>query len=302
MAVFKANYVKRGEGAKGRAKGSVRYIQHRRDKDGEKITRPLYGPDGLMERDDAYRMIDAVKTGSFFYRFVISPDPKQEDHNHDLDMRDIAMQTMEALEERLGVPLNWVAATHSDHAPHLHAHVIAIVPNRLCVTDLALLRQKATQACLEQRLFLDHSLSRQRERPYPAFSLDTYAPYLDSLPDLPEASQDDRHKVMAVGRPAIRDSSRSCDPGSSDGARGTRSGLCPRTAGTWGRYEKSASWHFPAAGSSSPLSTCICPRCQAVHVHHTRDPVHRCSCGLLLHREKQLRLHHQKGRGLGWQL
>jgi hypothetical protein len=37
--------------------------------------------------------------GSFFYRFIISPDPKREDHNHDLDMRDIAEHTMVTLEE-----------------------------------------------------------------------------------------------------------------------------------------------------------------------------------------------------------
>jgi hypothetical protein len=309
MAIFKANYVHRNPNERTNAKGSVRYIQHRRGKDGEKITRTLYGPDGLMERSDAYRMIDEATKGSFFYRFVISPDPQAEDHYHDLDMRDIAMQTMAALEDRFGVPLNWVAATHSDHAPHLHAHVIALVPNRLSVHDLALLREKATQACLDQRLFLDQSLTRERERPYPAFSLDTYAPYLDSLSDLSEACHGDRHEVLPVGRQAIRDASRLFDPKAIDGADGTRSPLSPsRTAGNWGRYAKSApSQHLPAGGSSPPLYrgqyTCTCPRCQASHVHHTRDPVHRCdACGLLLHRQNHLTLPHSKGRGLGWQL
>ena len=165
MAVFKANYVRRGAGERGRAKGSVRYIQHRRDKDGEKITRSLYGSDGEMTRYDAYEMIDAAKKGSFFYRFVISPDPAKEDHHHDLDMRDIALQTMLALEERLGEPLLWVAATHADHAPHLHAHLIAIVPHRLSVKDFESLRNRATQACLEQRRFLDLARTHERERP-----------------------------------------------------------------------------------------------------------------------------------------
>ena len=35
MAIFKANYVKRGTTAKALTKASVRYIQHRRGKDGE---------------------------------------------------------------------------------------------------------------------------------------------------------------------------------------------------------------------------------------------------------------------------
>jgi hypothetical protein len=293
MAICKANYVNRNENERANAKGSVRYIQHRRDKDGEKITRTLYGPDGEMERTDAYRMIDDATKGSFIYRFAISPDPATEDNNHDLDMRDIAMQTMAALEERLGVPLNWVAATHADHAPHLHAHLIAIVPHKLDVQDLGLLRETATQACLEQRLFLDRARTRERERPYPAFSLDTYVPYLDDLLDQPEPRQGDRHEVSY----------------SSPSFEGTRSPLSPsQTAGNWGRYAKSApSQHLPAGGSAPPLYrgqyTCTCPRCQASHVHQTRDPVHRCdACGLLLHRQKQLTLQHGQGRGLGWQL
>ena len=130
MAIFKANYVKRGKDAPKRAKASIRYIQNRRGKDGEKISRTLFNQDGPMERIDAYSIIDEAKKGAYFYRFIISPDPKREDHNHDLDMRDIAERTMVALEERLGVPIQWVGATHADHAPHLHAHLIAVVAER----------------------------------------------------------------------------------------------------------------------------------------------------------------------------
>ncbi len=50
MAVVKANYVKRGDGDRSRAKASIRYIQHRRGKDGHTITRQLFGSDGPMDR------------------------------------------------------------------------------------------------------------------------------------------------------------------------------------------------------------------------------------------------------------
>ena len=290
MAIFKANYVRRNHNERANAKGSVRYIQHRRGKDGEKITRTLYGPEGEMARYDAYRMIDDASKGAYIYRFVLSPDPRTEDNNHDLDMRDIAMQTMEALEDRLGVPLNWVGATHSDYTPHLHAHVIAVIPHKLYVHDLDVLRNRATQACLEQRLFLDRALTRERERPYPAFSLETYAPYLDSLSDAPELRQGDWHKT-------VRYATRSLDRTWSAFSRS-------RTAGTWGRYEKSSSRHMSAGGSAPPQRswrTCTCPRCHQVHTHSTRDPVHRCdACGLLLHRQRALRLNHSRGRELGW--
>ena len=46
MAIFKANYVKRGTTAKALAKATVRYNQHRPGKDGERITRTLFGSDG----------------------------------------------------------------------------------------------------------------------------------------------------------------------------------------------------------------------------------------------------------------
>jgi hypothetical protein len=60
------------------------------------------------------------------------------------------------------------------------------------------------------------------------------------------------------------------------------------------------------------LNTCTCPRCSTLHIHHTRDPVHRCtSCGRLLHwqnRQKNLFLTRQegvleqRGKGLRWEL
>jgi hypothetical protein len=168
MAVVKANYVKRGIGEKGRAKATIRYIQHRRGEDEQTITRTLFSREGAITRQEAYRIIDEAPKGSFFYRFIISPDPKHEDRNHDLDMRDITTQTIQALEDLIGgqEPTEWIAATHADHVPHLHTHVIAVVPKRLYAADLAYLIHQATKSSLEQRRNLDLARSRERERPY----------------------------------------------------------------------------------------------------------------------------------------
>ena len=59
------------------AKASIRYIQHRQGMEGERVSRTLFGSDGFMGRHEAYRMIDEAEKGSVFFRFVISPDPKQ---------------------------------------------------------------------------------------------------------------------------------------------------------------------------------------------------------------------------------
>ena len=51
MAIFKANYCKRGKTERDLAKASVRYIQHRAGKEGEKITRDLFGSDLKVARN-----------------------------------------------------------------------------------------------------------------------------------------------------------------------------------------------------------------------------------------------------------
>src|SRR5437016_1589742 len=69
VAIVKANYTKQA----GAAKASIRYIEHRPGKDGERKTRALFSSDGLVGRYQAYDMIDSAKEGSIFFRFVVSP-------------------------------------------------------------------------------------------------------------------------------------------------------------------------------------------------------------------------------------
>jgi hypothetical protein len=277
MAIFKANYVKRGKTAKALAKASIRYMQHRPGKDGERITRTLFGSDGAMERHEAYQMIDeAPQKGTFFYRFVLSPDPKKEDRNHDLDMRDIARMTILALEERLDQPILWVGAIHDDHAPHLHAHLIAIVPQKLNVEDFEILRAATTGAALDQRHYLDLIRTHERERPYP-------------MPTFAATRRNGNHQHRPVR-------SKTATPGLKYASLG-ESHFARKQA----KYQQTnAFWHSPGGRSSPKLYTCTCPRCQSVHIHNTRDPVHQCSCGLTLHQQKQQTLT-QKRKGAGWE-
>jgi hypothetical protein len=161
MAVVKANYVKRGIGDRGRAKRTVRYITHRRDRDGEKITRQLFGFDGALTKEQVYRMIDEAQKGTIFYRFIISPNPSKEDRFKDLSLTDITIDTMIKLEERIGRQIQFAAAIHADHTQIRHIHVLALVKGRrLTREDFQTLRQEATENALFQRQMLD------RARPY----------------------------------------------------------------------------------------------------------------------------------------
>jgi hypothetical protein len=158
MAIVKATYTKEKAGAK----AAIRYIAHRPGKDGAKITRTLFGSDGVMSRQQAYRMLDAAKETTFFYRLAISPDPVKEDTHNDIHLWELTEQTMIALGERLQKDVLYVATEHADHAPHRHVHVIALVPNRLTTLDLQALRTAATEAAGLQRSGRDAALMQRR--------------------------------------------------------------------------------------------------------------------------------------------
>jgi hypothetical protein len=157
VAVIKANYVKRGRGDRRRAKDNLRYITHRRDREGIKITRDLFGFDGSLSKLTVYRMVDeAPKKGTYFYRMILSPDPRREDRYKDLDLRNLTIATMLKLEERYGKPIQFVAAIHDDHAPHRHVHALVILNGRrLTRSDFASLRDHARNRALTERRFRD---------------------------------------------------------------------------------------------------------------------------------------------------
>ncbi len=96
-------------------------------------------------------MIDETKKETKFFRFVISPDPKLEDREKDLNLWEITTKTMLGLEESLSQTIQFVGAVHNDHAQNRHVHVIACISGNLTPKDFALLRHIATQSSLFQR-------------------------------------------------------------------------------------------------------------------------------------------------------
>ena len=161
MAIVKANYVKRGERSRGREKATIRYIQERPGNKGEKLTRTLFGSDGSLTREQAYRMIDEAAQHTLFYRLVISPDPRREDALRDLDLAELTKQTVAELENRLKTQILFAAALHDDHTPHRHVHVLALIKRKLSRGDIDFLRTSATQATLIQRRLRDLAFDRK---------------------------------------------------------------------------------------------------------------------------------------------
>jgi hypothetical protein len=163
VAIVKSNYVKKGKGEREVAKANIRYMEHRRGRDGQKMNRTLFSVQGAIGRHEAYRMIDTAGKGSYFYRLVLSPDPVIEDIKQDLYLREITMSMFSQLEERLNTPLAWVAAIHNDHTAIRHVHMLAVVPTRLSRQDCQALIQTTTEAALSQRRQRDLALEQKEK-------------------------------------------------------------------------------------------------------------------------------------------
>jgi len=161
MAVVVTSYVRRGKVGNDKAKETVRYIQHRKGRDNERVMRPLFTSDSPMTRLEAYQFIDDAPKGTHFYTVILSPDPTTEDTSYDLDMRALTLTTMQTIEEIVKTPVIWVAAVHDDHTEKNHVHALAALNRRLDTPELHSLIEVTTQACREQRRELDRTLERQ---------------------------------------------------------------------------------------------------------------------------------------------
>ena len=145
---------------------------HRRDREGERVTRDLFGFEGSLSKETAYRMIhEAPEKRRYYYRMIISPDPRREDAYRDLALRNLTIETMLKLEERLGHPIQFIAAIHDNHSPHRHVHTLVIHNGRrLTREDFAMLRNYGKQRALTKRRFLDRQrrleLLRERSASY----------------------------------------------------------------------------------------------------------------------------------------
>ena len=99
MAVVITHFKRRGKVGNAWAKKNVRYIQHRKGKDDERMMRPLFTDDGPMTRLEGYQFIDEAPKGTKFFTVIINPDPAKEDTHKDLDMRPIAVTAMRTIAE-----------------------------------------------------------------------------------------------------------------------------------------------------------------------------------------------------------
>jgi hypothetical protein len=161
MAVVRLKYIR----GKEQIKAHLRYITHRRGETQEKITRLLFGRDGLTDKQSFYQTIDMAKQGTAFFKIMISPDPKREDTYKDLDLQHITRQTLLKLEKQLGRHFEFVATIHNDHTPHRHMHGIFLLQGRLSKEKFRALQVTAYKTATHSARLQRKALDRVREHP-----------------------------------------------------------------------------------------------------------------------------------------
>ena len=133
MAIVKAKYVR----SKPRIKAHLRYITHRRGEEGERMTRPLFGRDGALSKQQIYERIDKARRGAVFHKFVINFHPVKEDTRKDLNLWELTRKTLEQIKTQFGDSVPFVATIHDDHTLLRHIHGFFIVEGRLPKEEFA---------------------------------------------------------------------------------------------------------------------------------------------------------------------
>ncbi len=101
------------------ARAGLRYYQMR-PRGEDEPPRSIFGADGTMTRDEAYRLLDAHQArGYLAHRLMLSP-PADERPD---DLRDFTRHVMRELARDKGLTLHWVAVEHRNTA-HPHVHIV----------------------------------------------------------------------------------------------------------------------------------------------------------------------------------
>src|SRR4051794_37296265 len=131
MPFLGTSYIAPGKFAKARARGALKYNGTRAGKDGEKIERTIFGHDGPYTEEQAQKMIDTAPKNTYFWNFVLSPDPNgEENSNRKLDLTKLTKDLIKHVELKLKRQIEFIAAVQNDHTDIPHVHALLFIQRR----------------------------------------------------------------------------------------------------------------------------------------------------------------------------
>ena len=126
------NYIPHNKFARKAAKETLGYNETRKGKDGEDIERKLFGNTGPLTKEQAEWLIEHAAKNTYFFRWILSPDPNGENGEKNLDLWQLARDGVAWLEERLHRhgEIQLIGAEHNDHTGIPHIHAILLIERR----------------------------------------------------------------------------------------------------------------------------------------------------------------------------
>ena len=122
------------------------------------MSRPLFGKEGALSKQQIYDMIDRTRRGAVFHKFVINFHPVKEDTRKDLNLWELTRKTLEQIKTQFGDNVPFVATIHDDHTLLRHIHGFFIVNGRLPKEEFAKIKglwKVASAEAWRQRRRLD---------------------------------------------------------------------------------------------------------------------------------------------------
>src|SRR3954453_7212796 len=172
------NYIPHNQHARKAAKETLGYNETRKGKDGVEIERKLFGKGGPLSRERAEWQIDNTPENTYFFRWKLSPDPKEENANKTLDLWQLVQDGVTWLEELLNRKgeIQFIAAEHDDHTKIPHVHAILLIERQgrdkiLTVPDINAFREKIHQMALERSQAQERVEAQERHHPAQARAL-----------------------------------------------------------------------------------------------------------------------------------
>lgn len=182
-SIVRANYRTAASGGLTVVLGSISYYTHRRDRDGQQVSREGFSRDatGL----DTVTMRDVIRQaeGDHYYRILLSPGANQDTN---VDLQTWTRDSLLSLEKEYG-EFPYIAIEHRDQTDHAHVHVVMVLDKKLSKEDLEILREYSAEIFEPRREIVEPS-REMLERHEPQRELDGYLDaYITSYHDDPEA-------------------------------------------------------------------------------------------------------------------
>jgi hypothetical protein len=182
-SVVRANYRTATSGGLTVVLGSISYYAHRRDRDGQQVSREGFSRDATGLDTVAMRDVIRQAEGDYYYRLLLSPGANQDTN---VDLQTWTRDSLLALEKEHG-EFSYVAIEHRDQTDYAHVHVVMVLDKKLSKEDLENLREYSAEIFEPRREVVEPS-REMLERHQPEREVDGYLEaYITSYHDDPEA-------------------------------------------------------------------------------------------------------------------